>query len=65
MKILKFSLSFRLAMSILGMTYTNPKKMKRLNSHLSWLWVWKVLNFELTFSFVMIILIMICVMSNN
>ena len=35
MKILKFSLSFRLAMSILGMTYTNPKKMKRLNSHLS------------------------------
>ena len=35
MKILNFPLPFRFVMSSLGMTFANPKKMKRLNFHLS------------------------------
>ena len=42
-------------MPISGMTYVNPKKIKRLNPHLSWLWVWKILNFELPFRIVVVI----------
>ena len=39
--------------------------MKRLNSHLNLLLIWKRLNFELSFRFVMTILEMVSVISHN
>ena len=40
MKILNFPLPFRFVMSSLGMTFANPKKMKRLNFSLPFGGVW-------------------------